>query len=312
MTAEDRFSDEEPHTSEYHSPPEEFSDSEEEEERKRGRGRGRGKESATASFSQGRRREMGRGREKGKGGSPKGSKPPPRAVVTTAAATASVQEAREESQPFVSERQRASFGGVLSPVQESPEYTRTPSTHHSSGSENELENDLNKALSQLNSETNGLKADAKEVEIIEQAAARISQSSQSSSPSSPFLTSPATPNTVVWEKGTCVVVSSTPDPVQTEKEDRDKKEVEEEEEEEEEGGRGEDEETKDKVTEKAEGERERDREETKAKGEEFPAIPKVAPSLGLKEGHDRQQLAVTRSSTRRRPPTRRTASQVNN
>ena len=45
-------------------------------------------------------------------------------------------------------------------------------------------------------------------------------------------------------------------------------------------------------------------------GEDFSAIPKVPPSLGLKEGHDRQQLAVARSSNRRRPPTRHTATQV--
>ena len=40
--------------------------------------------------------------------------------------------------------------------------------------------------------------------------------------------------------------------------------------------------------------------------EEFPSVPKVAPSLGLKSGHDRRELAMARKA---RPPTRRTNSQ---
>ena len=212
------------------------------------------------------------------------------------------------------ERQRLgsgqrTFSGALSPVQESPEYARTPSTQ---GSADELESDLNKALLQLDSETTGLKADEKEVEFIEQTAARMtpvqkSGASHSGSPS-PFLAStPTTPNTVVWEKGTCVVVSSTPAREEKEEEEEEKagKQVEE---------------RKEKVTEEGketkEGEREEevrekeDVEEPVSKTEVFEAIPKVAPTLGLKEGHDRQQLAVARSSTRRRPPTRHSGSKV--
>ena len=38
--------------------------------------------------------------------------------------------------------------------------------------------------------------------------------------------------------------------------------------------------------------------------EEFPTVPKVNPSLGLKAGHDRRDLAAAR---RPRPPTRKAA-----
>ena len=38
--------------------------------------------------------------------------------------------------------------------------------------------------------------------------------------------------------------------------------------------------------------------------EEFPSVPKVNPSLGLKAGHDRRDLAAAR---RPRPPTRKAA-----
>lgn len=41
--------------------------------------------------------------------------------------------------------------------------------------------------------------------------------------------------------------------------------------------------------------------------EEFPSVPKVNPSLGLKAGHDRRDVAAARKP---RPPTRKTAQQV--
>lgn len=191
----------------------------------------------------------------------------------------------EERQRPGCERPFTYSTGLLSPVQESPEYARTPSDAVSGVSADELESDLNRALSQLDSETSGLQADAKEVEYIEQKAAQLSEASNS----------PTTPNTVVWSKGTCVELSST-DPEEGkeskegEKEDKGKR-----------GGKGE------KVKEETEKlVEEGEEEEGAGEGEsgEFAGIPKVAPSLGLKEGHDRQQLAVARSSARRRPPTR--------
>lgn len=41
--------------------------------------------------------------------------------------------------------------------------------------------------------------------------------------------------------------------------------------------------------------------------EDFPSVPKVNPSLGLKAGHDRRDLAAAR---RPRPPTRKAAATV--
>ena len=300
VTAEDEFLEDEVLTSEYHSPPEEISDSEEEEKE------GRVKQSGATSRE--RAQEKRRGKERGKGGSPKGSKPPPMVVDTTISLP-------EERQRSGSERHCSFSGGVLSPVQESPEYACTPSSHGSVGSADELENDLNIALSQLDSETSGLQADAQEVKRIEQTAARLSETSQSGSPSPFRAGTPITPNTVVWEKGTCVVLSSTPDPKTAEDgqergegEELEKKTERQEEEEEEEGGKREDE-MKETVTEKLEDAKEGST-EVAAEGGEFAAIPRVEPSLGLREGHDRQQLAVARSSTRRRLPSRHSASQV--
>ena len=153
--------------------------------------------------------------------------PPEEVSDLATTTTSSVEE--------MSERHRSFSGGVLALEQESPECTRTPSTHGSAaGSEGEL---LNKALSQLDSETSGYQADAKEVEYIEQRAARISESSHSISPSPVPDSTPTTPNTVVWKKGTCDEGSSTPDPKTTEKKAEDKEEREEETEKEGEGDR---------------------------------------------------------------------------
>lgn len=307
MTAEDGLSDDEVRTSEYHSPPEEISDSEEEEEEVREKKVRRGNDSAKLSSRERVRSEKGKG---GKRGSPKEIKPLAQPIDNTPTSTT---DSVEERQRLASERHR-SYSGVLSPVQESPEYARTPSTHGSAaGSADELEEDLNKALLHLDSETSGLKADAKEVEYIERAA-KLSGSSHSGSPS-PFPDdTPTTPNTVFWKKGKCVEISSTPNLKTVEKkaEDTQEREGEENKKEEEKGeregereGKGVDEQVADKVLKKREG-----LSEAGDEGEDFSAIPKVAPSLGLKEGHDRQQLAVARSSNRRRPPTRHTATQV--
>ena len=330
------MSDEEGHSSEFQSPLEEFSESEteeeeeEEEERSRGRhirslereerersrkGRERREErerERKAREEHERRREKERERERGRErekeerektttSSPHGSKPSPSAPLCG-------QEEGEEKM----NRSLGSHGytGVLSPVQESPEYTRTPSIHDSA---DELENDLNRALLQLNTETTDLKADEKEVEIIEQTAARMTPV-QRLGESGSGCASPTTPNTVVWERGTCVIVSSTPA-------------VQEEEGKKEEEGKGEGKEEEVKKLGKAKNEKaavEEDddkklvirkedggveREGAKAeKHEVFSDIPKVVPSLGLKEGHDRQQLAVARSSQRRRPPSRHPSS----
>ena len=292
MTADDCFSDEEdnPHTSEYHSPPEDLSGSEEEEERGR----------ATMVVSARKRAQQSeRGRREQEQGSSRSKRP--QKVVGNTPSEPVGEPSNDHPPPPPEERQRAgserlySFGGgILSPVQESPEYACTPS---SAGSADELESDLNRALSQLDSETSGLQADAREVEYIEQKAAQLSEAnSQSSNPPSPFPTSvPTTPNTVVWQKGKCVEISSTV--VKPEAE----------------GGSG------GKNTEgggKGEGggmekEREKKKEERGGGGSgDFDAIPKVAPSLGLKEGHDRRQLGVARSCTRRRPPSRPTNSLV--
>ena len=301
MTAEDRFSDDEVHTSEYHSPPEEPSDSEEEEEEEEKEEEVREKER--------RRGDSGRlstqGRVRPKKGSPKETKLHSQPLDNTA--TTTTTSSVEERQRLASERHRSFSGGVLSPVQESPEYARTPSTHGSAAcSADELEKDLNKALSQLDSETSGLQADAKEVEYIEQRAARISESSHSGSPS-PFPDStPTTPNTVVWKKGTCVELSSTPDPKTTAEDEQEREKEREKEGEGDRKGEGEGE----GVGSGGKEVDETDKGKAADEGEEFSAIPKVAPSLGLKEGHDRQQLAVARSSNRRRPPTRHTATQV--
>ena len=303
MTAEDHFSEEEeeeeedPHTSEYHSPPEEISDSEEERQRERVR-------SKPSSSRERVQTERGRGRERA---SPRGSKPPETADTETTSAPA------EEKQRVGSERHHSFGGGALSPVQESPEYAHTPSP---GGSADDLET-LTKALSHLDSETSGLQADAKEVEFIEREAARISEARrQSGSPLSNGT--PTTPNTVVWERGTCIELTSTSTPAKnTAKEDgqaeerqgETKGEV----------GQGD---TKGKVGERGEGGirqekvsepvsvAEKGSGEGEGEGGEFGAIPKVAPSLGLKEGHDRQQLAVARSSVHRRPPTRHSTAQV--
>lgn len=260
MTAEDGFSDEEeeePHTSEYHSPPEDISESEEEEEEERARAVRSPKRVQSKTQREG----------------PRARRPPKTA------------KAEETSHPPPEERPRlgsdrlSSYTGILSPVHESPEYARTPSNPTSG---DELESDLNRVLSQLDSETSGLQADAREVEYIEQKAAHMSEASQSGG-SSPFPPSaPSTPNTVVWEKGKCVEISSTE---VAKEEGREKDETD--------GSKG-----------------EGGGEERQGEDGDFAAIPKVAPSLGLKEGHDRQQLAVARSSARRRPPSRHTSTQV--
>ena len=265
VTAEDRLSEDDVNTSEYHSPPEEPSDSEEEV--------GEGAQGNSLPFS---REKV---RKKSQKDSIKASKPSPDQSTNPAGSSS------EERTRSGSERHCSFTSGILSPVLESPEYARTPS---SEGSADELHNDLKKALSQLDSETSGLQADAKEVELIEQTAARRSEGSESTSPF-PSAT-PTTPNTVVWEKGTCVVLSSTPEPKRKENEEGERSEVKKEEEDEA------------SQTEEATG--------VASESGEFAAIPKVAPSLGLKEGHDRQQLAVARSSTRRRPPSRHSAMQV--
>lgn len=295
MTAEDRFSDdgeeEEPHTSEYHSPPEELSESEEEKERERVR-------SKQSSSRERVHTERSRGRERT---SPGGSSSKPEV-----AATKTASDPPEDRQSMVSERHHSFGGGALSPVQESPEYARTPSTHNSGGSADELET-LTKALSHLDSETSGLQADAKEVEYIEQEAARVSEARRQSGSQSPFSSgTPTTPNTVVWERGTCIELASTSTPAKNvAQEDRqgegregDAK-----------GEVGEGGGKQEKVTEHPAGATEEGSRE-KEEGGEFGAIPKVAPSLGLKEGHDRQQLAVARSSVHRRPPTRHSTTQV--
>lgn len=289
VTAEDGFSEEEPHTSEYHSPPEEISASEEEEHGERGRvkgtgGRGRVKE----SLSTGVRDEKARGRGKG---NPKIQRPPASVNVSKTTPITTAGDQVEERQRSGSERHRSFSGGILSPVQESPEYALTPSTAGSASvSADELEQDLNKALSQLDSEASSLHADAKEVEYIEQTAARISEtgSSKSESPS-PFPNSaPTTPNTVYWEKGGSVPVAL------PELKSESKKE----------GKKGEQGASEKKM--------ENDNETVTKEVDlgwtsgDFSTIPKVAPSLGLKEGHDRQQLAIARSSKHRRPPTRHT------
>ena len=283
MTAEDGFSDEEeeePHTSEYHSPPEDLTDSEEEEEEEE-----RGE----------RIRAPKRVRSKSHQDSARLRRPP-----KTAKATVEVGETGTPGEPVPDERPRlgsdrlCSYTGVLSPVHESPEYARTPSNPTSA---DELESDLNRALLQLDSETSGLQADAREVEYIEQMAAQMSEASQSGSPL-PFPSSaPPTPNTVVWEKGKCVEISCTEGSKGEEGKNGKKVEAGERDEGENKGGDGEEE-----GEEEGEGGRE--------EGGEFAAIPKMAPSLGLKEGHDRQQLAVARSSARRRPPSRHTSTQV--
>ena len=290
MTAEDGFSDEEeeePHTSEYHSPPEDLSDSEEEEEEEEEEGRGE------------RIRAPKRVRSKSHQDSARLRRPP-----KTAKATVEVGETGTPGEPVPDERPRlgsdrlCSYTGVLSPVHESPEYALTPSNPTSA---DELESDLNRALLQLDSETSGLQADAREVEYIEQKAAQMSEANQSGSPS-PFPSSaPPTPKTVVWKRGKCVEISCTE--ASKGEEGKKGKEVEAGEREEdnnnkggEEGGDGEE-----------EGESGKDKGE---EGADFAAIPKTAPSLGLKEGHDRQQLAVARSSARRRPPSRHTGTQV--
>ena len=281
VTAEDGFSDEEeePHTSEYHSPPEDLSYSEEEEEEEEERGR------AAKRVRSKTQQDGGKSRR------------PPRVVK-------SVAEVREtpvavvasdpppEERPRLGSERLSSYTGVLSPVHESPEYARTPSDPDSAA---ELENDLNQALLQLNSEASGLQADAREVEAIEQKVAQLSEASLSASPS-PFPSgAPQTPNTVMWEKGKCVEISSS----ETAKE---------------EGGKGgKENETDGKEGERGEGskkEKEEEGEGGKERGSDFAAIPKTEPSLGLKEGHDRQQLAVARSSARRRPPSRHTSTQV--
>ena len=265
MTAEDGFSDEEeeePHTSEYHSPPEDISESEEEEEEE---------ERARAV------RSPKRVRSKTQRESPRARRPPKTAKAEEAATTAS--HPPPEERPRLGSDRLSSYTGILSPVHESPEYARTPSNPTSA---DELESDLNRALSQLDSETSGLQADAREIEYIEQKAAHMSEASQSGG-SSPFPPSaPSTPNTVVWEKGKCVEISSTE---VAREEGREKDETD--------GSKG------------GGGGEERQGEDG-----DFAAIPKVAPSLGLKEGHDRQQLGVARSSARRRPPSRHTSTQV--
>ena len=286
VTAEDYFSDEEdPHTSEYHSPLEDMSVSEEEEEEERVRSK------LPAAVMKRTQAEGGKGeRERRK---PRSKRPvkvaekTPSESVETVTAAANTQP--EERQRSGSERLCSFSGGILSPVQESPEYARTPSTGGSGGSADELEIDLNRALSQLDSETSGLQADAREVEYIEQKAA--AGGNQSSSPSPLSSNAPPTPNTVVWERGKCVEISSTLEVKSGEQEEQDGEIINEEREGEKEG------------EEEREGEKERE-------GGDLDAVPKVAPSLGLKVGHDRQQLAVVRSSARRRPPSRHTNSQV--
>lgn len=264
MTAEDGFSDEEeePHTSEYHSPPEDISESEEEEEEEEERARAVRSPKRVRSKTQ---RESPRARR------------PPKAAKAEETTTAS--HPPPEERPRLGSDRLSSYTGILSPVHESPEYARTPSNPTSA---DELESDLNRALSKLDSETSGLQADAREVEYIEQKAAHMSEASQSGG-SSPFPPSaPSTPNTVVWEKGKCVEISSTE---VAREEGREKDETD--------GSKG-----------------EGGGEERQGEDGDFAAIPKVAPSLGLKEGHDRQQLAVARSSARRRPPSRHTSTQV--
>ena len=256
VTAEDRFShgEEEGQTPEYHSPPEDFSGSEEEEKEE-----ARKKKRSLPNREQEDRRSV--------------------------AGPASVSGLQEEPRQRLGSEPQRSYSGVLSPVQESPEYARTPSTPDSA---DELEQeDLNKALQQLDSVTNGLQMDLSEVRLMEQAALKASLPSSHSESLSSF-SSPSTPNTVFWEKGTCVVLSSTPE----DSRDRHRQTT--------------------QVQGTTETKNQLEEEEGMGSKEDsgFSDIPKVSPTLGLKEGHERQQLAVARSSTRRRPPTKYSTSQV--
>ena len=293
MTAEDTFFDEEEeeaHTSEYHSPPEERTESEEEEEEE-GWGRERVRDTRDRRRERGKAREEREGRGRKEKSSPRTKNPSKLvdAVTHTTAAAAAVtggDQQAKETQRSGSERHCSYGGGMLSPVLESPEY-RGSAVVSGNELEKELESDLEKALLRLNSETSGLRADSKEVELIEQTAARKSDAGSTSESPSPFPSSsaPHTPNTVVWERGKCVPLTPQPEAVKGDEKRRKENEGE--------GERGEKEDQRKEGVREAEGE-----------SVDFAAIPKVKPSLGLKEGHDRQQLGVARSSNRRRPPTK--------